>query len=198
MKTTNEQLSAEDFVERLQSEESMAPLAFYGMAKKADDSEHIMFSLGTACSSWIEVPISRIEQIELLNTVACRDHTHPYVKMHLSRPESADALLFSALAQQAVSRAITSPQNLSSRPLTTSPGTVISYGGPNSPFNLICDKLEYVGMEGDTSVYDEKAYGCIWIYLLDYSGNIQTGQEHICSPPNKLKVPGPHSFGCDC
>jgi hypothetical protein len=99
MSASQQGYAPEEFVAKLKAGGLDAPLAFVGMAKEAQDDQHLLFASGTACEQWIEVPLALVERVELGGMVPCRDHSHPLVKLELKEPESEEARLFAALAR---------------------------------------------------------------------------------------------------
>ena len=60
-----------------------SPVVLDGMAKPAEnDGAAILFS-PAGCESWVRVPTDLIESAEHLGELACKDHTHPHVRIHL-------------------------------------------------------------------------------------------------------------------
>lgn len=92
-------LKPDDFFEKLEKGElSAAPVRLTGMVKKADGPEKaIRFAPGTNCAGWVTIPLDLIEGVEVLRTVPCRDHTHPFVKLTLKEPRSPEGKALFAL-----------------------------------------------------------------------------------------------------
>jgi hypothetical protein len=87
-------MTAEEFVAELEGgsleaeQGAIAPIVLFGLAKgSGDNPDALLFSHGTRCGDWVEVPLSQIEQVEVLKTVRCRDHSHPLVQIHLKLPD---------------------------------------------------------------------------------------------------------------
>jgi len=73
-----------------------------GMVKKHDDvSNTILFAEG-GCEDWISIPVGVIEQVTFLQTVPCRDHSHPLVMIQFKEPQAGSeaANVFAALARR--------------------------------------------------------------------------------------------------
>lgn len=73
-----------------------------GMAKKDEKGTAILFSEGTACEKWISIPSELIEEVEVLTTVACKDHEHPLVSIRFKEPpkDNDAARVFAEMARQ--------------------------------------------------------------------------------------------------
>jgi hypothetical protein len=80
----------------------------------------------------------------------------------------------------------------------TVPMVFVEKGPRERPRDAICGKLEDEGPQGDGQHYKIIASGCVWIYLTDCNGNVQSGTQYQCTPGNTLIVAGCHAFGCDC
>jgi hypothetical protein len=71
-----------------------------GMAKTNESDPHsILFTTGLDCGkSWFPIPVKMVEKVEFLRNVSCKDHQHPYVRIHLKSPtDNPDAEVFSRL-----------------------------------------------------------------------------------------------------
>jgi len=103
MANETQSFAPEEFLARLARGEISRPIVFTGMVKRSeDDSACLLFARGN-CTNWIKIPLSSIEQIEVLDIVPCKDHTHPLVKLRLKRPQTDEGILFSSLTQLASS-----------------------------------------------------------------------------------------------
>ncbi len=94
---------AQEFLGRLVRNEITSPLIFTGMVKQAGDDKHLLFAFGTHCEHWSKVPLEIIEKVEVLQILPCKDHTHPFVKLHFKHPASGEGQFFAALAAQLAS-----------------------------------------------------------------------------------------------
>lgn len=100
MKKETKQYTPAEFIEKLKGEtDHPKPLVFVGMLKAAEDDQHLMFANGASCTHWTPVPVERIEGIEWISDVPCKDHSHPLVKMTLKTPASEEAMMYASLAQ---------------------------------------------------------------------------------------------------
>lgn len=100
MNRGTKQYTPAEFIEKLKGETDQSkPLVFVGMLKAAEDDQHLMFANGASCAHWTPVPVERIEGIEWISEVACKDHSHPLVKMTLKPPASEEAMMYASLAQ---------------------------------------------------------------------------------------------------
>jgi hypothetical protein len=122
-------LKPDDFFEKLEKGElSAAPVRLTGMVKKADGSEKaIRFAPGTNCAGWVTIPLDLIEGVEMLRTVPCRDHTHPFVKLTLKEPRSPEGKALFALLGSVQN----APAAMSPKPAGPFPGP--GYGGAPAP-----------------------------------------------------------------
>jgi hypothetical protein len=68
----------------------------------------------------------------------------------------------------------------------------------NAPAAAICGKLEFDHQDGNVSFYRVVGTGCIWVYLTNCNGSIESGIQYQCQPGNSLNVTGCHAFGCQC
>ena len=72
---------------------------FTGMIKPTEgDDESIMFARVGDCGTWVKVSASQVDDIKLLHTVRCKDHTHPLVHLFMKEPQSSEGKAFAALA----------------------------------------------------------------------------------------------------
>jgi hypothetical protein len=91
--------SPREFLTKLQEGQIGRPIVFTGMAKANDQcDDELLFAHASNCENWIRIPLSSILQVEVLDIVPCKDHTHPLVRLHLKRPETEEGILFSSLA----------------------------------------------------------------------------------------------------
>jgi hypothetical protein len=91
-------LSARELFDKL-AEAKTTSLMFAGMIKPAEnDDTTILFARANDCTRWVPIPTSQIENIEFVQMMPCRDHQHPFVKLFLKQPESAEGRTFAALA----------------------------------------------------------------------------------------------------
>lgn len=76
-----------------------------GMVKASDSGDDaIQFSVGGSCDSWMTIPANLIESVEFLRTVGCKDHSHPFVRLHLKHPDPENVIanvLVATLASRA-------------------------------------------------------------------------------------------------
>ena len=100
MNRESKQYTPAEFRDKLKEEaDRPKPIIFVGMIKTAEDDQHMMFAQGVTCTHWTEVPIDRIESIEVISEIPCKDHSHPLVKLRLTAPASEEALMYASLAQ---------------------------------------------------------------------------------------------------
>ena len=88
-----ETLDAAEFLSRLAASAPAkpAPLDLVGLAKPDDsDPANIALSVSADCKRWHAIPAGMVEGVQTLQTVSCRDHTHPLVRLFLRRPAKED------------------------------------------------------------------------------------------------------------
>jgi hypothetical protein len=93
-------LTAAEFFESLQQDNliTAVPITLIGMVKKSEGKEKtIQFALGGNCSNWATIPLELIEDVEIIKTVTCKDHTHPLVRLNLKTPKNPEAKIFSSI-----------------------------------------------------------------------------------------------------
>jgi hypothetical protein len=97
---TQVHFSGEEFLQKLRHDEITTPIVFTGIVKKADEgADQFLFALSGNCGNWVKIPVAGIEKVEVLDVVACKDHTHPLVNLQFKRPQSEEGSLFLALAE---------------------------------------------------------------------------------------------------
>ena len=100
MNKKSESLTAADFFVKLQHDQfdTTVPFFIIGMVKKSDGKEKtIEFAPGGNCSNWVTIPLEFIEDVEMLKTIPCKDHSHPLVKLNLKTPKTTEGGIFYAL-----------------------------------------------------------------------------------------------------
>src|SRR5262249_50996617 len=113
MKTT---FSAAEFVKALADGTLKEAVTREGMAKPdPEDSQAFLLSEDGSCRSWLKVPFDLIEKVEFLGTRPCKDHKHPFVRLHFKEPPKANPLaaLFAGLVR--------SQSRLPEKPLPVTP-----------------------------------------------------------------------------
>lgn len=101
-----QEFTAAAFAEALAAGTLKEPIIREGIAKQSDkDTDSILFSEGLDCTHWIQVPTKIIEKVEFLHNVPCKDHEHPYVRIHLKSPsDNPEAEVFSDLLRGSTRR----------------------------------------------------------------------------------------------
>ncbi len=102
MEKKSQSLTAAEFFESLQQDKLIAavPITLIGMVKKSEGKEKaIQFAPGGNCSNWVTIPLELIEDVEILKTIPCKDHTHPLVRLNLKTPTTPEAKIFSSILQ---------------------------------------------------------------------------------------------------
>ena len=95
--------SGEEFIKALSEDKFSTPVELEGIAKPAGaDGKAFMFSTGTDCGTWIQIPLDIVQNIELIRVISCKDHTHPLVRLQLKEPpkENPVGSLFAGLLRQ--------------------------------------------------------------------------------------------------
>ena len=70
-----------------------APISLVGMAKKSE-GKAFQFALGGNCSGWVTIPLEFVEDVEVLRSVTCKDHSRPLVSLKLKSPRTPEGKLF--------------------------------------------------------------------------------------------------------
>jgi hypothetical protein len=100
METKSNSLTAADFFEKLQQDKLDSPLPFslVGLVKKSEGKEKtIEFAPGGNCSHWVTIPLEYIEDVEVIRTISCKDHSHPLAKLNMKTPKTPEGKLFFAI-----------------------------------------------------------------------------------------------------
>jgi hypothetical protein len=116
--------SAKELLRKIR--DAAVSLSVVGMVDDLDtDDGGIKFTTDPGCGRWVEVPTRMIDKLEFLQTVRCRDHAHPLVRLTLKEPKSPDAKVFAALAaNMATSPAMSAEEAL--RPVRKSNNRMLS------------------------------------------------------------------------
>jgi len=102
MKEKSESLSAADFFEKLQHDklDDLQTFSITGMVKKSEGKDKkIEFAPGGNCSHWVTIPLDLIEDVEMIKTIPCKDHSHPLVKLNMKNPKTPEGKIFLALLE---------------------------------------------------------------------------------------------------
>lgn len=100
MTAASNAFTPQEFLEKLGTHEldGDSPLTLTGMVKPNDESStELMFVVGTRCSKWTSVPIDIIDNIAVLGSVPCDEHSHPRVKLTFKTPQSPEATAYASL-----------------------------------------------------------------------------------------------------
>lgn len=95
-------MTAADFFDKLQQDQldNSSAFSITGMVKKVDGKEKaIQFAPGGHCSNWVTIPLEYIEDVHVIRTVPCKDHSHPFVQLNLKAPRTPEAKIFAAILQ---------------------------------------------------------------------------------------------------
>ena len=86
----NKELTGPEFLKRLADGTLRSPLVREGFARPVEGRhESFLFSTGTSCDGWTEIPCEVVRKVEFLGEHSCRDHSHPVIRIHFREP-SAD------------------------------------------------------------------------------------------------------------
>lgn len=102
MEKKSRSLTAGELFENLQQDKlnTAVPLTLTGMVKKSEGkNKTIQFAPGGSCSNWVTIPVELIEDAEILQTVPCKDHAHPLVRLNLKTPKAPEAKIFAAIVE---------------------------------------------------------------------------------------------------
>jgi hypothetical protein len=72
-----------------------------GMVKPSEKGRHVSFTR-SGCDSWVDLSTDMIEQAELLDTNACKDHSHPVMRITLKEAEYPEGRVLAALLAQSM------------------------------------------------------------------------------------------------
>jgi hypothetical protein len=76
-----------------------AGIVLVGMVKASEKGGYIRFTRA-GCENWVDLPVDLIECAELLGHQACKDHSHPLMKITLKEPKDPAAQILAALLAQ--------------------------------------------------------------------------------------------------
>lgn len=99
--------SGEEIVEAIRAGEMKPQAVLAGLAKVDDEDAGVLLHSSDGCRTWNRIPVDLIERVDHLTTVRCKDHSHPFVRIHLREIEDdprAAALLDLLRARVAASR----------------------------------------------------------------------------------------------
>jgi hypothetical protein len=110
----------EEFIKRLRAGEfASAPLEATGLIELPIEGDGLLFAHGSDCTNWISIPRKLIDRVEFLGVVSCKDHTHPFVTLIFSVPESPEGQAFAGIAK--LSRAAASMPQTRAVPVLSGP-----------------------------------------------------------------------------
>jgi hypothetical protein len=161
MANESQYYTPEDFVDRLSRDEIFRPIILTGLVKASDDDATSLFFARGKCEDWVRIPVSAIEHIEVLDIVACKDHTHPMVKLVLKRPKTEEAIVFLSLARLVNSRSLLHP------PLSAVRHRVVRRGDGNPGTGRAMTRAD-----PGCNDYDIDDAGVIWCFV--------ESSEHYC------------------
>jgi hypothetical protein len=68
-----------------------------GMAKADDNDQGILLFSAAGCERWTPIPLDLVLEVEHLGSTRCKDHEHPFVRIHLKAPETPEARMLAGL-----------------------------------------------------------------------------------------------------
>ena len=98
------------------------------MVRPAEDDAHLLFASRGDCDNWTPIPVEGIEEVEVLDSVPCRDHTHPLVSIRLKEPKSEESKLFASLASAFNRRGLAPRSYPGYQPAAFSVGSAVAPG----------------------------------------------------------------------
>lgn len=78
---------------------SQSGVTLVGMVKLSKKEGYICFTQ-SGCDSWVDIPVSMIEEAELISRRVCQDHSHPIMKIILKELKSSEGQILLALLAQ--------------------------------------------------------------------------------------------------
>jgi hypothetical protein len=123
--------TADEFLHAVAEGSLAEPITREGVAKPdPGDPKAFLFSEGGSCGPWLKVPGEVVESVDFLRTVPCKDHEHPFVRLHLKEPKKDDPVgtFFADLHRRSQRTAPT---------LTDSFNFCISYNGSSANCNAL-------------------------------------------------------------
>lgn len=78
---------------------SQSGVTLIGMVKLSNKEGYICFTQ-SGCDSWVDIPVSIIEEAELIGRRACQGHFHAIMKITLKELKSPEGQILSALLAQ--------------------------------------------------------------------------------------------------
>jgi hypothetical protein len=156
MENRLDRLSASEFFEKLQHDKLTTPTvhALRGTVKKSEGSgKTLEFSVDGDCSNWVTIPLALIDSADVLGKIACKDHSHNYVRIVLREPKTDEGKVLMCLLTS-IGRQLQSIKT-TRRPIARSP---IVRGG--SPRPLLrgtagdCHAFHYDCGDGETYSQD--------------------------------------------
>lgn len=104
-KADSNSFTAKEFLAKLAKDDFARPLTLTGMVKANEDAaDELLFVAGTRCANWTSVPTNLIDNVEVLGTVSCGDHSHHRVTLTFKAPKSPEAATFAALLSAVAGR----------------------------------------------------------------------------------------------
>ena len=126
-------VSGQELCDGLAERRTPLKTRFIGWAKESARAEHVAFSPNGGCSGWLDIPVSLVEEAEILGDGACKDHKHAVVRLTIVASESGAAVaqMLRRIGRPRTARMMPDPHDCYYDPLTEeficrSPGE----GGP--------------------------------------------------------------------
>jgi hypothetical protein len=84
------------FIEDLRRGALAVPVQVAGMIRAAEENSDSI-QVTRDCSSWVSIPASMIEEINLLGTMKCKDHNHHVASIRFKEPQSEEGAVYARL-----------------------------------------------------------------------------------------------------
>lgn len=135
---TTKSFTGKDFAKALSDGTLKGALERIGMAKKDESNPRVILFAEGACTSWLQIPVDLVEQVDYLSTVKCRDHEHPLVQIRFKEPaaDNEAARLYADLARFSASSLPSSEPGESTTALPGVSSRSIGVGSAGGGFGL--------------------------------------------------------------
>ena len=90
--------SAPEFVQRQRRDLALQPITVIGTTRAIEVDDQISFALDVDPTNWIGIPLTLIENIEVLGTVKSDGQVNTRVSLQLKEPQSPEGQVFALIA----------------------------------------------------------------------------------------------------